>query len=106
MKGENDLAILFLINIFEPNSEPQTITINSIFGAGVQSPYRLELVRGDKSALVISADGNARKRILITENDPTILEKEISGDASVYIVTVEKEKALLEMINKNGVSFL
>lgn len=104
LKGENDLAILFLINIFEPNSEPQTITINSIFGAGVQSPYRLELVRGDKSALIISADGNARKRILITENEPTILEKEISGDASVYIVTVEKEKALLEMINKNGVT--
>lgn len=101
LKGE----ILFLINIFEPNSESQTITVNSIFGAGTQGPYRLELVPGDKSALAISTDGNLRKRILITEQVPTPIKKDIAGEAALYIITVEKEKVLLEMINKNGVRY-
>ncbi|XP_033226104.1 ER membrane protein complex subunit 1 isoform X2 [Belonocnema kinseyi] len=100
LKGE----ILFLINIFDPNSESQTITVNSIFGAGTQGPYCLELVPGDKSALAISTDGNLRKRILITEQVPTPIKKDIAGDAALYIVTVEKEKVLLEMINKNGLT--
>ena len=104
LKGEDDLAIIFLINILEPNSQPQTVTINSIFGAGTQGPFNLELVPGDKAALAVSANGNLRKQVLITEEVPTPIQKEIVGSAALYIVTVDKEKVLLEMINKNGVS--
>ncbi|CAL7933904.1 unnamed protein product [Xylocopa violacea] len=67
LKGDSSLAVLLLVHLFDTNSQPQSVTINNIFGAGAQGPYRLESVLGDEPVVSISADGNQRKRVLLVE---------------------------------------
>lgn len=106
LKGDSSLAILFLVHLFDTNSQPQSVTINTIFGAGAQGPYHLESVLGEEPVISISADNNQRKRIFLVGEVPVPIQKDIIGDAMLYIVSVDNEKVLLETTYKNGVSIL
>ncbi|XP_011504565.1 PREDICTED: ER membrane protein complex subunit 1 [Ceratosolen solmsi marchali] len=97
LKGDSSLAILFYINIFEPKSQPQSITINTIFGAGAEGPYRISLVPGNIAAISISTDNNRRKRLLLLENEPTPVPHDIDGENSVYITNFDDKKVVLEL---------
>ncbi|KZC03992.1 ER membrane protein complex subunit 1 [Dufourea novaeangliae] len=103
LKGDSSLAVLFLVHLFEPNAQPQSVTINTIFGAGAQGPYHLESVLGAEPVVSISADANQRKRILVLgEEIPVPVQRDIAGDAMLYIVLVDNEKVLLEATYKAG----
>ncbi|XP_078041863.1 ER membrane protein complex subunit 1 isoform X2 [Augochlora pura] len=102
LKGDSSLAVLFLINLFDANAEPESVTINTIFGAGAQGPYHLEPVLGEEPVVSISADGNQRKRILVLRDTVTPIQRDIVGDAMLYIVSVDNEKVLLETTYKAG----
>ncbi|XP_043801911.1 ER membrane protein complex subunit 1 isoform X1 [Apis laboriosa] len=104
LKGDSSLAILFLVHLFDTNSQPQSVTINTIFGAGAQGPYHLESVLGEEPVVSISADNNQRKRIFLVGEVPVPIQKDIVGDAMLYIVSVDNEKVLLETTYKNGVT--
>jgi hypothetical protein len=104
LKGDSNLAILFYINIFEPKSEPQSITINTIFGAGAQGPYHISLVPGNTVAISISADNNRRKRLLLLENEPVPILRDIDGDSFLYITNYNNEKVVLESSYHDKVS--
>ncbi|XP_043271773.1 ER membrane protein complex subunit 1 isoform X2 [Venturia canescens] len=104
LKGDDAVAILFLVNLFDTNAETQSITINTIFGAGVQGPYNLESVLGDETVVAISADNGARKRILVVGEVAEPIPRDIAGDASLYVTVAEKEKVLLETTYKNGIT--
>lgn len=100
------MAILLLVHLFDTNAQPQSVTINTIFGAGAQGPYHLESVLGEEPVVSISADGNQRKRILLVREVPVPILRDIAGDATLYIVSVENDKVLLETMYRNGVSIL
>ncbi|XP_043249487.1 ER membrane protein complex subunit 1 isoform X2 [Colletes gigas] len=102
LKGDSSLAIPFLIHLFDANAQPQSVTINTIFGAGTQGPYHLESVLGEESVVSISADGNQRKRILVVGEIPIPIQRDIAGDAMLYIVSIDNEKVLLETTYKSG----
>ena len=104
LKGDSSLAILLLVHLFDTNAQPQSVTINTIFGAGAQGPYHLESVPGEEPVVSISADGNQRKRILLVREVPVPILRDIAGDATLYIVSVENDKVLLETTYKNGVT--
>ncbi|XP_034174844.1 ER membrane protein complex subunit 1 isoform X2 [Osmia lignaria lignaria] len=104
LKGDSSLAVPFLVHLFDTNSQPQSVTINTIFGAGAQGPYHLESVLGEESVVSISADDNQRKRILLVGEVPVPVQRDIPGDAKLYIVSVDNEKVLLETTYKNGVT--
>ena len=104
LKGDSSLAILLLVHLFDTNAQPQSVTINTIFGAGAQGPYHLESVLGEEPVVSISADGNQRKRILLVREVPVPILRDIAGDATLYIVSVENDKVLLETTYKNGVT--
>ncbi|XP_076287605.1 ER membrane protein complex subunit 1 isoform X2 [Lasioglossum baleicum] len=101
LKGDSSLAVLLLVHLFDPNTEPHSVTINTIFGAGAQGPYHLESVPGEEPVVSISADGNQRKRILVV-NDVVPIQRDIPGDATLSIVSVDNEKVLLETTYKAG----
>ena len=103
LKGDNSAAILFLVNLFDSNAETQSITINTIFGAGAQGPYVLESVAGDESVVAISADNGQRKRVLIIGESPVPIQRDISGDVELYVTFADNEKILLETTYSNGV---
>lgn len=106
LKGDSSLAILLLVHLFDTHSQPQSVTINTIFGAGAQGPYHLESVLGEEAAVSISADNNQRKRILLVGEVPVPIQRDIAEDSMLYIVSVDNEKVLLETTYKNGVSIL
>lgn len=98
------MAILFYINIFEPKSQPQSITINTIFGAGAQGPFKISLVPGNVPAVSINAGNNSRKRILLMEKDPIPIQRDFDGENFLYMVNLDKKIVLLESSYKKGVS--
>ncbi|CAL7933902.1 unnamed protein product [Xylocopa violacea] len=104
LKGDSSLAVLLLVHLFDTNSQPQSVTINNIFGAGAQGPYRLESVLGDEPVVSISADGNQRKRVLLVGEMSVPIQRDIAGHAALYIISVDNEKILLETTYKNGVT--
>lgn len=95
-----------LVHLFDTHSQPQSVTINTIFGAGAQGPYHLESVLGEEPIISISADNNQRKRILLVGEVPVPIQRDIVGDAALYVVSVDNEKILLETTYKNGASIL
>ncbi|XP_014599099.1 PREDICTED: ER membrane protein complex subunit 1 isoform X1 [Polistes canadensis] len=104
LKGDNSLGMLFLVHLFDTNVEPQMVTINSIFGAGAQGPYQLESVLGDESVVSISADNNQRKRILVVGETTITIQRDIAGDANLYITSIENRKVLLETTYRNEIT--
>ncbi|XP_015176654.1 PREDICTED: ER membrane protein complex subunit 1 isoform X1 [Polistes dominula] len=104
LKGDNSLGMLFLVHLFDTNVEPQMVTINSIFGAGSQGPYQLESVLGDESVVSISADNNQRKRILVVGETTITIQKDIPGDANLYITSIDNKKILLETTYRNEIT--
>lgn len=104
LKGDDAVGILFLVNLFDTNAETQSITINTIFGAGAQGPYNLESVPGDETVVAISADNGGRKRIVVVGGAAEPIPRDIAGDASLYVTVAEKEKVLLETTHKDGVN--
>ncbi|KAK2577572.1 hypothetical protein KPH14_012733 [Odynerus spinipes] len=104
LKGETSPGMLFLVHLFDTNVEPQMVTINTIFGAGAQGPYHLESVLGDESVISISADNNQRKRILVIEETSTPIQRDIAGDATLYITSIDNQKVLLETFYRNGIT--
>lgn len=106
LKGENSLAILFLMDLFDANAQPQSITSNNIFGVGAQGPFHLESVPGDESVLSIFAEGDDRKRILIPSEVPKTISRDIVGDAKLFITTIDNEKVVLETTYGDGVRLI
>lgn len=104
LKGDSSLAVLLLVHLFDTHSQPQSVTINTIFGAGAQGPYHLESVLGEEPIVSISADNNQRKRILLVGEVPVPVQRDIVGDATLYVVSVDNENILLETTYKNGVT--
>ncbi|XP_011702043.1 PREDICTED: ER membrane protein complex subunit 1 isoform X2 [Wasmannia auropunctata] len=102
LKGDSSLAVVFLVHLFDTNAQSQSVTINTIFGAGAQGPYKLESVLGEGPVISINADNDQRKRILVIGEFPTPIQKDIDGDATLYVVSVDNEKILLETTYKNG----
>ncbi|KAL0117773.1 hypothetical protein PUN28_008875 [Cardiocondyla obscurior] len=102
LKGDSSLAVVFLVHLFDTNAQSQSVTINTIFGAGAQGPYKLESVPGEGPVISITADNNQRKRILVIGEFPTPIQRDIAGDATLYVVSVDNEKILLETTYKNG----
>ncbi|XP_012531271.1 ER membrane protein complex subunit 1 isoform X2 [Monomorium pharaonis] len=105
LKGDSSLAVVFLVHLFDPNAQSQSVTINTIFGAGAQGPYKLESVLGEGPVISINADNDQRKRILVIGEFPTPgipIQRDIAGDATLYVVSVDNEKVLLETTYKNG----
>lgn len=106
LKGDSSLAVVFLVHLFDTNAQPQSVTINTIFGAGAQGPYKLESVLGEEPVISINADNDQRKRILIIGELPIPIQRDIAGDATLYVVSIDNEKVLLETTYKNGVNTL
>lgn len=106
LKGDNSLAIVFLVHLFDTNAQPQSVTINTIFGAGAQGPYKLESVLGEEPVISINADNDQRKRILVIGELPIPIQRDIAGDATLYVVSIDNEKVLLETTHKIGVNTL
>lgn len=106
LKGDSSLAVLFLVHLFDTNAQPESVTINTIFGAGAQGPYHMESVPGEEPAVSISADGNQRKRMLLVREVPIPIQRDIAGDATLYIVSADNEQVLLETTYRKGVSIL
>ncbi|XP_015111319.1 ER membrane protein complex subunit 1 isoform X2 [Diachasma alloeum] len=104
LKSDTSLAILFLVNLFDPNAQPHSVTSNNIFGAGARGPFTLEAVPGDESVLSVTAEGDNRKRIMIPGDTPNIIPRDIEGDARLYITSLDEEKVLLETTYRNGVT--
>ena len=104
LKGDSSLAVVLLVHLFDTNAQSQSVTINTIFGAGAQGPYKLESVLGEGPVISINADNDQRKRILVIGEFPTPIQRDIAGDATLYVVTVDNEKILLETTYKNGVN--
>ncbi|KAK9303009.1 hypothetical protein QLX08_005182 [Tetragonisca angustula] len=104
LKGDSSLAVLLLVHLFDTHSQPQSVTINTIFGAGAQGPYHLESILGEEPIISISADNNQRKRILLVGEVPVPIQRDIVGDAALYVVSIDNEKILLETTYKNGVT--
>ncbi|XP_011303674.1 ER membrane protein complex subunit 1 isoform X2 [Fopius arisanus] len=104
LKSDTSLAILFLVNLFDTNAQPHSVTSNNIFGAGAQGPFKLEAVPGDDSVLSITAEGDNRKRIMMPSDTPKIILRDIEGDARLYVTSVDEEKVLLETTYRNGVT--
>lgn len=102
LKGDSSLAVVFLVHLFDTNAQSQSVTINTIFGAGAQGPYKLEPVLGEGPVISINADNDQRKRILVIGEFPTPIQRDIAGDATLYVVSVDNEKILLETTYKNG----
>ncbi|KAL6448634.1 hypothetical protein ACFW04_000473 [Cataglyphis niger] len=102
LKGDSSLAIVILVHLFDTNAQPQSVTINTIFGAGAQGPYKLESVLGEEPVISINADNDQRKRILIIGELPIPIQRDIVGDATLYVVSIDNEKVLLETTYKNG----
>ncbi|XP_071560616.1 ER membrane protein complex subunit 1 isoform X2 [Temnothorax nylanderi] len=103
LKGDSSLAVVFLVHLFDTNAQSQSVTINTIFGAGAQGPYKLESVLGEGPVISINADNDQRKRILVIgEFSPTPVQRDIDGDATLYVVSIDNEKILLETTYKNG----
>ncbi|XP_011630029.1 ER membrane protein complex subunit 1 isoform X2 [Pogonomyrmex barbatus] len=102
LKGDSSLAVVFLIHLFDTNAQSQSVTINTIFGAGAQGPYKLESVFGEGPVISINADNDQRKRILVIGEFPTPIQRDIPGDATLYVVSIDNEKVLLETTYKNG----
>ncbi|XP_063985411.1 ER membrane protein complex subunit 1 isoform X2 [Diachasmimorpha longicaudata] len=104
LKSDTSLAILFLVNLFDTNEQPHSVTSNNIFGAGAQGPFTLEAVPGDESVLSVTAKGDHRKRIMIPGDTPKIIPRDIDGDVRLYITNVDEEKVLLETTYRKGVT--
>lgn len=104
LKGDSSLAVVFLVHLFDTNAQPQSITINTIFGAGAQGPFKLESVLGEEPVIAINAEYDQRKRILVIGKLPTPIQRDIAGDATLYVVSIDNEKVLLETTYKNGVN--
>lgn len=104
LKGDSSLTIVFLVHLFDTNAQPESVTINTIFGAGAQGPYKLESVFGEEPVISINADNDQRKRILVIGEFPIPIQRDIASDAALYVVTVDNEKVLLETTYKNGVN--
>lgn len=102
LKGDSSLALVFLVDLFDTNVQPQSVTINTIFGAGAQGPYKLEAVLGEEPVISINADNDQRKRILVIGELPIPIQRDIAGDATLYVVSIEDKKVLLETTYKNG----
>ncbi|XP_020295195.1 ER membrane protein complex subunit 1 isoform X2 [Pseudomyrmex gracilis] len=102
LKGDSSLAVVFLVHLFDTNAQPQSITINTIFGAGAQGPFKLESVLGEEPVIAINAEYDQRKRILVIGKLPTPIQRDIAGDATLYVVSIDNEKVLLETTYKNG----
>lgn len=98
---------MLLVHLFDTNAQPQSVTINTIFGAGAQGPYKLESVLGEEPVISINADNDQRKRILAVIGElPIPIQRDIAGDATLYVVSIDNEKVLLETTYKNGVNTL
>lgn len=106
LKGDSSLALVFLVHLFDTNAQPQSVTINTIFGAGAQGPYKLESVLGGEPVISINADNDQRKRILVIGDLPIPIQRDIAGDATLYVVSIDNDKVLLETTYKNGVNTL
>jgi len=104
LKGDSSVAVVFLVHLFDSNAQPQSVTINTIFGAGAQGPYKLESVLGEEPVISINADNYQRKRILVIGEPLIPIQRDIAGDATLYVVSVDNQKVLLETVYKNGVS--
>lgn len=104
LKGDNSLGMLFLVHLFDTNVDTQMVTINTIFGAGAQGPYHLESVLGDEPVISISADNDQRKRILIVGNTSVPIQRDIAGDVTLYITSIDNQKVLLETAYRNGIT--
>ncbi|XP_076226646.1 ER membrane protein complex subunit 1 isoform X2 [Nomia melanderi] len=106
LRGVNSLAILFLIHLFDRNVKTESFSMFAIFGGGSQGPYHIESLAGEEPAVSISADANQRKRILIIGEKPVPIERDIAGDAMLYIVSADNEKVLLETTYKAGTTVI
>ncbi|XP_017885451.1 ER membrane protein complex subunit 1 isoform X2 [Ceratina calcarata] len=103
LEGDANL-MLFQLHLFESNSQPQWLTINTIFGAGAQGPYKLSVVNGDYNVVSVSADGGQRKRLLLVEEVAVPISRDIDGNANLYTINIDDEKVLLEATYNNGVT--
>ncbi|CAK9820665.1 ER membrane protein complex subunit 1 [Anthophora plagiata] len=104
LEGDTSLAALTLMHLFDTNYETQIMMIDTIFIGGAQGPYHIESVLGEEPAVSISGDGNQRKHILLLGKTPVPIQRDIAGDAMLYIISVDNEKVLLETTYRNGVT--
>ncbi|XP_012260554.2 ER membrane protein complex subunit 1 isoform X1 [Athalia rosae] len=102
LNGADSLARLFIVHLFDPNAQLQSVTINTIFGAGEQGPYKLELVPGDEPVVSVSADNGQKKRVLNIGDESIPIRNDISGETALYVITAEEGKTLLQTAYKNG----
>ena len=94
---------MFFVNIFEPQSQPQSITINKIFDAGSKGPYNITLIPGVTGAVSVSADNNRRKRIILLDDKPIPIHLDMDGESDLSSTNLNGEKVLLELRYKNEV---
>lgn len=108
LKGGNTLGILFFVNVLDPTDPTpdggSMIVTDKIFGAGAQGPYKLESVPGDESVVVVSAENGLRKRLIVVGKVPVPIQRDISGDAGLYVTFADNKKVLLETTYKDGVN--
>ncbi|XP_012286292.1 ER membrane protein complex subunit 1 isoform X2 [Orussus abietinus] len=104
LRGDDSLAVLLNVPLFDDTAQPWMVTINTIFGAGVQGPFQLTAVPGDDSVLSVSADNNQRKRIVVVKESPIPIQRDISGDATLYVTLADNQNILLETTYENGMT--
>ncbi|XP_034941142.1 ER membrane protein complex subunit 1 isoform X2 [Chelonus insularis] len=106
LKGDQSLAILFIVDLFNEEARPQSITSNNIFGAGAQGPFHIEVIPGKKEAISITSKGDNRKRIIIPSNESNILPRDIDGNTKLYLTTIDNKLVLFEITYENKVTEL
>ncbi|KOC59525.1 ER membrane protein complex subunit 1, partial [Habropoda laboriosa] len=97
---DGSVALLIVLYLFNDNIEGKPVKANF----ATQGPYHLEAVPGEEPVVVVSADGNQTKRILLVGKASKLIERDIAGDAMLYVVSVDNEKVLLETTYRNGVT--
>ncbi|XP_066599406.1 ER membrane protein complex subunit 1 isoform X2 [Prorops nasuta] len=102
LKGDKSLAVLFFVHLFDTNVQIAPVTMNTIFGAGTQGPYKLESIVGGDSVVAVSADNNQRKRVLILGETTNVIARDIPGEIALHVTLVDNEKVLLETSFKDG----
>lgn len=95
--------MVFFINIFDPNPETRSLTVNNIFGAGSQGPYHVNLIPGNENAIIISAENNKRKRLLYLEKILVPKFVDLDTKSSLFSTHFGQKKVILETFYKNEV---
>ncbi|XP_014216207.1 ER membrane protein complex subunit 1 isoform X2 [Copidosoma floridanum] len=98
--GNTDQAKLSYVNIFDSKSQPQLKPINAIFDS--HGPYHISLVPGNVAAITVSAGNSRKKRMILFEQDPIPIPRDIEGENFLYLTTLDGKKVLLETSYNNG----